>query len=213
MATENYRIIKCPKCNEDFEAKFYSVIRGDIDAHLKEMIITGEIGLLICPNCNSIFTYEDNFIYLDPKARIMAFVMPEYYKEREEIVKKLKEDYKIIEGQLSNSDIFNIEPLYLFGLKELIKILLLDRDIEEESEVIEFIAKEKKLQTKKIKRDFARNNDIAFILPYKKNFEKDDILETLNEIFSENNRVLRIKRMIENIDILIDKGKDYLDED
>lgn len=213
MSTENYRIIKCPKCNKDFEAKFYSVIRGDIDIDLKEMIITQEIELLICPNCNRIFRYEDNFIYLDPKARIMAFVMPEYYKEKKEIVEKLKQDYKIIEGQLSISDNFNIEPVYLFGIKELINILLHDRDIEEESDVIEFIAREKKLKLKKIKRNLARDNDIAFVLPYKKNFEKNDILETLNEIFLDNNQLLRIKKTIEKIDIIIDNKKDFLDED
>ncbi|MEF3279421.1 MAG: CpXC domain-containing protein [Elusimicrobiota bacterium] len=214
MSIENYRIVKCPHCLTEFEAKFYSVVRGDIDLDLKDLIINGEFNLLICPNCGKMFTYEDNFIYLDPKARLFVFVMPEYYETQEEIVKKLKTDYQSLEGEISTQKgLKGIEPIYFFGIDKLSQLLINERDIEEESEVIEAIAKEKNLKTRKIKRNFARENGLPFVMPYLKSLHKGDVVEVLTEILKENKTLKRIKRLIEVLEDIEEEEIDFIDED
>ncbi|HOJ86115.1 MAG: CpXC domain-containing protein [Elusimicrobiales bacterium] len=212
MATENYRIVRCPHCSNEFEAKFWSVVRGDIDIDLKELILNGEFNLLMCPHCEKIFKYEENFIYLDPSAEILAFVMPDYYEMREDLVEKLKEDYLSIKGHLSAEKKLNFEPYYLFGVEQLVKLLKNDTDIQEETDVIEFICFEKKLKTKKINKIKAREKDLPFILPYSESLKKGDLLELLNEIYSGNKRLKRIKNLMEEIESIEDEI-DFLDED
>lgn len=212
MATENYRIVRCPHCSNEFEAKFWSVVRGDIDTDLKELILNGEFNLLMCPHCEKIFKYEENFIYLDPSAEILAFVMPDYYEMREDLVEKLKEDYLSIKDHLSAEKKLNFEPYYLFGVEQLVKLLKNDTDIQEETDVIEFICFEKKLKTKKIKKTKAREKDLPFLLPYSESLKKGDLIELLNEIYSGNKRLKRIKNLMEEIESLEDEI-DFLDED
>lgn len=212
MATENYRIVRCPHCSNEFEAKFWSVVRGDIDIDLRELILNGEFNLLMCPHCEKIFKYEENFIYLDPTAEILAFVMPDYYEMREDLVEKLKEDYLSIKDHLSAEKKLNFEPYYLFGVEQLVKLLKNDTDIQEETDVIEFICFEKKLKTKKINKIKAREKDLPFILPYSESLKKGDLLELLNEIYSGNKRLKRIKNLMEEIESIEDEI-DFLDED
>ncbi len=212
MATENYRIVRCPHCSNEFEAKFWSVVRGDIDIDLRELILNGEFNLLMCPHCEKIFKYEENFIYLDPTAEILAFVMPDYYEMREDLVEKLKEDYLSIKDHLSAEKKLNFEPYYLFGVEQLVKLLKNDTDIQEETDVIEFICFEKKLKTKKINKIKAREKDLPFLLPYSESLKKGDLLELLNEIYSGNKRLKRIKNLMEEIESLEDEI-DFLDED
>lgn len=212
MATENYRIVRCPHCSNEFEAKFWSVVRGDIDIDLRELILNGEFNLLMCPHCEKIFKYEENFIYLDPTAEILAFVMPDYYEMREDLVEKLKEDYLSIKDHLSAEKKLNFEPYYLFGVEQLVKLLKNDTDIQEETDVIEFICFEKKLKTKKINKIKAREKDLPFLLPYSESLKKGDLLELLNEIYRGNKRLKRIKNLMEEIESIEDEI-DFLDED
>lgn len=212
MATENYRIVRCPHCSNEFEAKFWSVVRGDIDTDLKELILNGEFNLLMCPHCQKIFKYEENFIYLDPSAEILAFVMPDYYEMREDLVEKLKEDYLSIKDHLSAEKKLNFEPYYLFGVEQLVKLLKTDTDIQEETDVIEFICFEKKLKTKKINKIKAREKDLPFLIPYSESLKKGDLIELLSEIYLGNKRLKRIKNLMEEIESIEDEI-DFLDED
>lgn len=212
MATENYRIVKCPHCSEDFEAKFWSVVRGDIDTDLKELILNGEFNILMCPNCSKMFVYEENFIYLDPSAEILAFVMPDYYESRKDLVLKLQEDYQSIKEHLTTEKKLNFEPYYLFGINQLVDLLKEDINIQEETDVISFICSEKKFKTRKINKIKAREKGLPFILPYSQSLKKGDVLEVLSEIYRSNSRLKRIKALLDEIENLEDEI-DFLDED
>jgi uncharacterized Zn-finger protein len=212
MATENYRIVRCPYCSNEFEAKFWSVVRGDIDINIKEIIINGEFNLLMCPQCQKIFSLEENFIYLDPSAKILAFVMPGYYKERKELVEKLKDDYNLIKEHLISEGKLNFKPYYLFGIDELIDILKNDMDIQEETDVIYFVCEQKKLNVKKIDKIRAREKGLPFIMPYSKGLSRADIIKTLKEIIKENKKLKRLQNLINELE---KNGEDidFLDED
>ncbi len=210
MALENQRIVKCIHCNNEFEAKFWSVVRGDIDLDLKELILNGEFNLLLCPNCNKFFSYEDNFIYLDPSQEILAFVMPQYYETRMDLVEKLKQDYEMVKEELKENKNLNFEPYYLFGIEELIKLLKLNEDIQEETDVIVEICKIKNLNMKKISKFKAREIDIPFVMPYLNSAHRYDVIDILKEILEEYPRLKRIEKLIKVLEE--DEEIDFIDE-
>jgi len=204
MATENTRTIKCPYCENEFEAKFWSVVRGDLDGDLKELIINGEFNLLMCPLCQKIFRYDDNFIYLDPLHEIIVFVMPAYNQSHQEIVEKLKEDYLSIGGEISGSIKTYLHPYYFFEIDELIELIKKDDFIEEETEVIEFICKQNNLKAKKIYKHIAREKGLPFILPYSTSLHPHDVIEITKEIYNKNKKLKTLKRLIEELEKLED---------
>ena len=51
MATKGVFRVECPHCGEAFDADFWTVVRGDRDHDVKELILSGEFDLLMCPKC------------------------------------------------------------------------------------------------------------------------------------------------------------------
>jgi len=166
MSNKGKKTVTCPHCGKSFDADFWTVVRGDLDFELKEMIINGEFDLLLCPECNKLFSYEDTFVYIDPVDEIMAFVMPEKNEGSSEIMEKVKADYEIIKSENPDSLTMAYKPYYFWGAESLAELLLNDRDIEEETEVMEFMAKERGFPQKEIKKSVAREKNFLFSIPY-----------------------------------------------
>lgn len=212
MSTENYRNIKCPHCHQEFEARFWTVVRGDIDIELKDMILRGDFNTLLCPNCSNIFFYEDNFIYLDPKAQLLIFVIPSYEKGKTELIEKLDEDYRAIKEYLVGKTNLNFEPWYLFGIEELKELLEKDIDIEEETDVLIEICKEKNIDIMNIDKNFARKRDLPFVIPFEKSKHRYDVIETVKNIFNENPALKRLKNLIEVLQESEDETIEFINE-
>jgi len=204
MATENTRTTKCPYCEKEFEARFWSVVRGDIDTDLRNLIINGEFNILMCPHCEKIFRYDDNFIYLDPSHEIIAFIMPSHIENQSEIIKKLEEDYLSIGGEISESIKTYLHPYYFFEIDRLIELIKNDELIEEETEIIEFLCKENNLKTKKIYKHIAREKGLPFILPYLNSLHPHDVIEAVKEIYEKNKKLKSLKKLIEELEKLED---------
>jgi hypothetical protein len=204
MSNQGKKIVKCPNCGYEFEAIFWTVVRGDIDLELKEMIINGEFDLLLCPECKKLFSYEDTFVYMDPSSEIMAFVMPQETENREEMLEKMKADYNLLKGNIESENILNFKPYYFFGIDYLTELLLNDRDIEEETEVIRFIAADFKFEMVDIGRSYARQYGLPFSLPYTGELNIESVFNCSKKIFEYNDRLSRLKRLIE----LLEKNAD-----
>ncbi|MHB0996447.1 MAG: CpXC domain-containing protein [Elusimicrobiales bacterium] len=84
MATKGVFRVECPHCGEGFDADFWTVVRGDRDQEVKELILSGEFDILMCPKCETMFQHEEPFLYIDPGKDIMAFVMPESYRDKKD---------------------------------------------------------------------------------------------------------------------------------
>lgn len=212
MSTENHRKIKCPHCEEEFEAKFWTVVRGDTDLDLKDMILRGDFNTLLCPHCSKIFFYEDNFIYLDPSAQLLVFVMPSYEKGKKELIEKLSQDYETIREYLEEKINLNFEPWYLFGVEELKKLLENDIDTEEETEVIFEICKIRKIKTANIDKNIARKNNLPFIIPIEESKHKEDTIEITKALLSDNPTLYRLKNLIKFLEETEEELKDFINE-
>ncbi|MBI4801825.1 MAG: hypothetical protein HY796_04805 [Elusimicrobia bacterium] len=204
MSTKGVFKVKCPACQEQFNADFWTVVRGDRDQELKEMLISGEFDLLMCPNCSALVAYEETFIYLDPGKELLVFVMPEaYLTEKDKWLEKTRADCDLVKSSMLNLQSLCFEPVYFFGAAELAALLLRDRDIEEETEVLEFIAAEKKFRTAGIHPSFARAHDLPFSLPYSgPSLSKDTALAAVHDIIASNDALLRAQNLLKILSAL-----------
>ncbi|MEW5950589.1 MAG: hypothetical protein GX447_06360 [Elusimicrobia bacterium] len=197
MSNKGKKRVNCPHCKKDFDADFWTVVRGDLDFELKEMIINGEFDLLLCPECGKIFSYEDTFVYMDPACEIMAFVLPSDTENSNELIEKMKADYELIKNSAQKESSLSFKPYYFFGAQDLASLLLNDRDIEEETEVMEFLARESGFKVVCIKRSAAREKDFLFSIPYSGEFSADNALSACEKIFSLNDRLKRLGKIID----------------
>jgi hypothetical protein len=198
MATKGVFRIECPHCGEGFDADFWTVVRGDRDHDVKELILSGEFDLLICPKCEEMVQHEEPFLYIDPGRDILAFVMPEGYEaEKEKWVARMNADYEPLRASLFAGQGLTADPLYLFGLGQLTARLESDRNREEETEVMEFMAREDGLNLIPVNPVAARELDIPFTLPMPAGlFSRAAALKAAEDLFAKNDALPRLKKLI-----------------
>ena len=208
MATKGAFRVECPHCGESFDADFWTVVRGDRDHELKELILNGEFNLLMCPKCETMFPHEEPFLYMDPARDILAFVMPEtYLGEKDKWIERMSNDYKPMRAALSASQGLEAEPIYLFGLAPLTTLLETDRDREEETEVMEFMAREDGMQLLPVKPASARDLDITFTIPMPAGLGgRAAALGAAQALLAKNDALGRLKRLVAALAAL--KGED-----
>lgn len=199
MATKGVFRVECPHCGEGFDADFWTVVRGDRDADVKELILSGEFDILMCPKCEAIFQHEEPFLYIDPARDIMAFVMPESYQEKkDEWIARMKKDYEPVRAALAAGQGVTGETLYLFGLAPLTRLLETDRDREEETEVMEFMAREDGLHLLAVKPGAARELDITFTIPMQAGLKgRAAALKAAEVLRARNDALPRLKKLID----------------
>lgn len=206
MATKGVFRVECPHCGESFDADFWTVVRGDRDHEVKELILSGEFDLLVCPKCEEMVQHEEPFLYIDPHRDLLAFVMPESYEaEKDKWVARMNADYEPLKASLFAGQGLTADPLYLFGLGQLTARLENDRDREEETEVMEFMAREEGLKLVPVNPVAARELDIPFTLPVPTGlFGRVAALKAAEGLYAKNDALPRLKKLVE----VLKAGKD-----
>lgn len=204
MSTKGRVNIECPHCRERFDADFWTVVKGDSDPDTKELIISGEFDLLACPACSGMFSHEEPFFYMAPKAELLVFVMPETYRpEKEKWLAKMKADHAALSAAGFDGLLGGLQPEYLFGIGELAAKLARDRDMEEESEVLSCIAGENRFKTAKVAAKAARDKDLPFCLPYEGGTpSRAAALSAAKKIISINEFMPRLKNLLKALEAL-----------
>jgi uncharacterized C2H2 Zn-finger protein len=198
----------CPSCDHEFEADFWTVVRGDRDLKLKEMLLEGEFDMFMCPLCKKIFAKEETFIYHDQKMDLFIFVLPSsYVAEKEKWIKKMEDDYVLVKETMNKDNKFAGKPMILFGANSLRDLLLRDRDNEEETEVLGFMAEDLKIKTKAMKPIFAREHNFPFIVPYMgQEIDHANISKAVKKIHAFNKSLPRLNKFMEFLKL--DKSQD-----
>lgn len=198
MSNQGKKKVTCPHCQCVFDAIFWTVVRGDLNFKLKEMIMNGEFDLLMCPECGKIFSYEDTFVYTDPHHEIMAFVLPSNQQHSDQLIEKMKADYDLVKNSIQRESLIFFKPYYFLGVDELASFLLNDKDMQEETEVMEFLAKDAGYRLVSIKKSVAREKDFLFSMPYEaQNFSVDSAYNACSKIYSINDRLNRLGKIID----------------
>src|SRR5262245_21543253 len=108
---------RCPKGCEPWDAEIWSFVNGGKDEPLRETLLAGDLNLVVCPECSTMFYPEATVIYYDAPAEILAFVLPEAYKSEEPRWRaKMEEDYSQMKKILGDDGAASLEPKIYFGM-------------------------------------------------------------------------------------------------
>jgi hypothetical protein len=107
-------------------------------------------------------------------------------------------DYEPVKASLFAGQGLTADPLYLFGLGQLTARLANDRDREEETDVMEFMAREEGLKLVPVNPVAARELDIPFTLPVPTGlFGRAAALKAAEGLYAKNDALPRLKNLVE----------------
>ncbi|MBI5631019.1 MAG: hypothetical protein HY921_09060 [Elusimicrobia bacterium] len=195
---------KCPKGCEPFEVRIWSFIRGDRDEVLREAVMAKECNLLLCPSCDVPFFPQEPYVYFEPRAEILAFVMPESYRDKEERWrKKMREDFLAMKEAMGSEFSLDLEPEVFFGPDGLAEVLEGENYRGEEREVMECFAKELDLALYEVSPSYARRRRIPSALPYRRadgsGITCQVLLEGLKRVVEANDSLSSYKELLEHL--------------
>lgn len=155
---------RCPKGCPPEEIEVYSFIRGDDEA-MREGLLGGELNLVLCRTCGQPFYPEVTVVYLDERARLLAFIFPESCKGEEERWRsKMLEDHRRM-GQALGGSALSIEPSLFFGPEAFRAMLLAEEDLADEVRVAEHLLPGLGLAPYRVDRAAARRLALPWLIP------------------------------------------------
>ncbi|MFH1540366.1 MAG: CpXC domain-containing protein [Elusimicrobiota bacterium] len=117
------REIKC-FCGKEFEWELWDSINVTTDPDLKDVILNGQMNVVVCPFCGVLFYYEKFLLYHDEKKRYLFYVYEHNCKEdKTKLKEKANCDYETVKKQSNNTVFTNYKVEVFFGLDELIQFL------------------------------------------------------------------------------------------
>jgi hypothetical protein len=190
----------CPNGCEPFEAEFWSLVRGDSDPELKDALLGGELNLVSCPACGTLFHHYRDMIYFDPRYELLAFVSHGAdRKDFDKVKEKMKQDFKLLKENLNSINI-NYAPFYLCGLEELKAMVDYENKITDESEVVAAYSAQKGYKIAALKRAEARVKGYPFYIPVKgDNYSKAAVLEAAKNVLAENTSLHLLNAFIKDL--------------
>ncbi|MDR1684255.1 MAG: CpXC domain-containing protein [Elusimicrobiota bacterium] len=190
----------CPNCGENFDAEFWSLVRGDADAELKDSLLGGELNLISCPACGAFFYHDRNIIYFDPPNELLAFVSPGGDKKDFEAVKaKMKRDFKTLKENLASMNI-SYEPFYLAGLEELKAMLDYEAAAAAQSEVIAALSAQLGFKLAALRRAGARVSGYPFYLPVDGGaYTREGLIKAAQAVLKQNPALNMLETFIKDM--------------
>lgn len=144
MSAFNEIDITCPVCGEEFQGMVWTAVHAKEDPALKDILLGGELNLLMCPKCSHV-AYQDSFVlYQDSAAELIAYIYPPAQRLDEEFLRKtmllnFHEAQKLYEAK----DKKDYEPILIFGLATFVEMMHEEESRAEQSQIAEAICKEK----------------------------------------------------------------------
>jgi hypothetical protein len=174
MTISNLEEIKCPN-GHVFDAQLLSAISVADNPELKEVLIAGEINLVLCPECGEMFYAECFILFHDSKNELIAFVYPlSFQNQAAQCKTKMQKEFKIALESLDEKQEIKYEPLLLFGIENLVLLLRAEQDVEDEEKILKHVALKLSLNAVGIPPSIARKLGIPKVLPLPKGVKEID---------------------------------------
>lgn len=157
--------VQCPNGCQPFEVHVWSMIRLDKNPELRELLLAGELNLLVCRHCHRHFYYDQTVVIHDPRVELLAFVFPSYSRSESDRWKaKMDDDYAQLQKGLG-PDALDYPPRIFFGLEDLRELLEKEDDVADEVEIARHLARTLRLELYPVKASYARDHDMPMLLP------------------------------------------------
>jgi len=190
VSTFNDLDMTCEQCGEEFRGTVWTGVHVGVDPELKELLLGGELNMVMCPKCSHVAYHEHFLIYQEPTDELIAYVYPENQEEqRDELTQMMKKGFLEAQDVFPPDQRVSYEPIILFGLEALVEILHEEIDFIEQSDVAEAICKEKDIGYAKIRPSESRQRRVPRILPRTGTAKRPDrvsVIAGLKQLIAEN---------------------------
>lgn len=193
---------ECPGGCESFEAEVWTLVRGDRDSELKEILLSGELNLLFCPACGKPFYAQEPVVYFDPPAEILAFIFPlSYQKEEAKWRAKMKADCELLKQSQLKENPLSFDAQIFFGFEGLKNMLEGEIECGDETEIIEVMAGELGLKTVRVSPAYARSRGVPRVIPFSSGvLTRESAVEGIRKVFSVNDRLSRLGGFLKKLE-------------
>lgn len=166
MSAYNDLDITCEQCGEEFRGTVWTAIHAGVDPELKDLLLGGELNMVMCPKCSHV-AYQDHFlIYQEPDDELVAYVYPENQQEQEsELRQMMLKGFRDAQETFPAEQRLAYEPILIFGLESLVELIHQELDWAEQSDVAEAVCREKNMPFKRISPAESRRLQLPRVLP------------------------------------------------
>lgn len=190
MSNFNDIDIECANCGHEFRGTVWTAVHASEDPELKELLLGGELNLVQCPSCAHV-AYHDHFVlYQDPEAELVVYIYPQHQQPDEAFLRKtMLKSFAEAQAVYSPNQRKTYKPIMLFGLEALVEMMTEEELRAEQSQIAQYICKEKKIPMVLLKPSEARRLGIMRTLPLeseKKSANRANILGGLKKLLAEN---------------------------
>jgi len=193
MSTYNELDITCKDCGEIYKGIVWTAVHAGHDPELKEILLGGELNLLMCPQCSRV-AYQDHFVlYQEPAAEMVAYIYPQSQQNDEEFLRATTlANYKEAQAVYKPIERKEYDPLLVFGLKTFVDMMKAEHAIAEQSQIAETICKENSIPYILLRPSEARRLRTMRVLPRAMESgepSRADILSGLEKLLTINPRL------------------------
>ncbi len=182
MSSFNELDITCEDCGEEFKGVVWTAVHAAQDPELKDLLLGGELNLLMCPKCSHV-SYQDHFVlYQDPAAELVAYIYPPSQKDDEAFLRKtIMSNFKEAQAIYSPRERKDYDPLLVFGLETFVEMMQAEEERAEQSQIAEAICKENKIPYSVLRPSEARRAQTVRVLPGTSR-QKGDIVKGIKKL-------------------------------
>ena len=202
MSMQKLEKIICP-CGRQFEAELWNAINVSEDQDLKDLVIAGEVNVVCCPECSTMFYAEHFLLYQDNANEILAIVYPrEFENDAGHWHKKMDVDFQRAMAAVDADKRLQYKPLLLFGLDALVELIRNDEDENDEAAILSHIHKDIGVHLIHLHPSITRSLQLVKILPYVPCAGaplRETVLAGLEKLTNYNPHLVRYKGNMESI--------------
>jgi len=184
MSSFNELDITCEECGEEFKGTVWTAVHAKQDPELKEVLLGGELNLVMCPKCSHV-AYQDHFVlYQDPAAELVAYIYPPAQEGDDDFLKAtMMTNFKEAQEVYPPKERKDYDPILVFGLETFVEMMQEEEARAEQSQIAEAICKEKKIPYQKLRPSEARRLQTVRVIPGSKR-ENSEILKGINALLA-----------------------------
>ena len=144
MSTFNKIDVTCGECGKEFTGILWTAVHAGEDPILKDILLGGELNILMCPKCSHA-AYRDHFVlYQDPKAELIAYIYPPDQSGEEEFLRSaMLVSFQEAQKGLEPKERKEYEPILVFGLASFVEMMREENSLAVQSQIAEVICREK----------------------------------------------------------------------
>ena len=190
MSTFNDIDIACEKCGHEFRGTIWTAVNARQDPELKDILLGGELNMVMCPECGHV-AFQDHFVlYQDPESELVAYIYPARHEpERDTLQAQMLKGFREAQEVFEKTKRLDYDPVLVFGLESLVKMIDSEALRAAQSDVAQAVCEENHIPFTALRPSLARKRSLPRVLPVNaasKTIERASLLEGLAKLLAAN---------------------------